>query len=319
MFVRSLVNDAQKVRAKKSLDEALSGFRDQHAFFDLEQTDSQQTLPVNGQMTPIESIRPTSNSIGNEHQRRVPQHSTRRSVSFADRVNVMNDDDEQEIQTEGQMVDSSSLLMNPSLEYSTHPDQYQQQRAIENDFYNYSSPIVAAQPSMPLVQPPPQHRSTLPSKYRLPEAKEILVNKMDSNLRMLIIKELSKNGYTEQPLSRMSQSFIFSLVERFDVLPLGSAYSGESGSRLRHRPRSSAQNDATPEWIELARLIGIDDSEIDHWSSQNLQYPAGRVISAWCNYAVPPPTVAELYSVLSSKELNRPDLARYIETMYIIE
>jgi len=43
---------------------------------------------------------------------------------------------------------------------------------------------------------------------------------------------------------------------------------------------------ASPEWVELARLIGIDESEIDHWLSQNLQYPAGRVLSAWCNLGI---------------------------------
>ncbi len=75
---------------------------------------------------------------------------------------------------------------------------------------------------------------------------------------------------------------------------------------------------ASPEWVELARLIGIDEPEIEHWLSQNLQYPAGRVLSAWCNYVSTAPTVAELHSLVSSNELNRQDLARYIETMYII-
>ena len=112
--------------------------------------------------------------------------------------------------------------------------------------------------------------------------------------------------------------------ENFQNVRLGSAYggsqhSGESRSRNRNRSRSNGQEDPSLEWVEVARLIGIDESEIDHWLSQNLQYPAGRVISAWCNYASPPPTVAELHSILSSKELNRNDLARYIETMYIIE
>ncbi len=88
--------------------------------------------------------------------------------------------------------------------------------------------------------------------------------------------------------------------------------------RRHHSSRNSTLNES-PEWVELARLIGIDESEIDHWLSQNLQYPAGRVISAWCNYASPPPTVAELHSLVSSNEVNRPDLARYIETMYTIE
>lgn len=105
------------------------------------------------------------------------------------------------------------------------------------------------------------------------------------------------------------------------VVILGSNYGAvTSASTASRRQRSRAEPvHESPEWVELARLIGIDESEIDHWLSQNLQYPAGRVISAWCNYASPPPTVAELYTLVSSKELNRPDLARYIETMYIIE
>lgn len=207
LFRLLLVNDAQKVRAKKTLDDVLNGLRDQHAFFDLDQTDSQQTLPVNTQLVAIESTRPSSNLIVNEQQRRVSQHSNRRSVSFADQVNVMNDDDEQFLPPQSQSpdqehFDSSSLLINSSTEYSTHPEQFQQ-RTIENDFYNYSTPIVSTPPT--IQQQQQQHRSTLPSKYRLPFAKDVLVNKMDSNLRMLIIKELSKNGYTEQPLSRMSE------------------------------------------------------------------------------------------------------------------
>jgi hypothetical protein len=52
-----------------------------------------------------------------------------------------------------------------------------------------------------------QTKYNLPLKYRLPLASEVLVNKMDSNLRMLIIKELSKSGHAERPLSRMSKIF----------------------------------------------------------------------------------------------------------------
>ena len=109
------------------------------------------------------------------------------------------------------------------------------------------------------------------------------------------------------------------------MLILGLAYginnNRTSNSRQQNqRPKSrNSPSNESPEWVELARLIGIDESEVDHWFSQNLQYPAGRVISAWCNYASPPPTVADLHSLVSSKELNRTDLARYIETMYSVE
>lgn len=74
----------------------------------------------------------------------------------------------------------------------------------------------------------------------------------------------------------------------------------------------------SPDWVVLARLIKIDESEIDHWLSQSLQYPAGRVLSTWCNSAFHSPNVAELHSVLSAKDLNRVDLARQIEFMYTV-
>jgi hypothetical protein len=43
-------------------------------------------------------------------------------------------------------------------------------------------------------------------KIHPPLASEILVDQMDSNLRMLIVKELSKTAHIQRPLSRMSQS-----------------------------------------------------------------------------------------------------------------
>lgn len=85
------------------------------------------------------------------------------------------------------------------------------------------------------------------------------------------------------------------------------------------RQQSQMKRATAPEWVELARLVGIDEAEIEHWASQNLQYPAGRVISSWCNSESAQPTVADLHSLITSNELNRHDLARYIETMYIIE
>ena len=38
------VNDAQKLREKKSLDDVLNGLRDQHAFFDLDQPQKQNEI-----------------------------------------------------------------------------------------------------------------------------------------------------------------------------------------------------------------------------------------------------------------------------------
>ncbi|CAF1269329.1 unnamed protein product [Adineta steineri] len=126
-----------------------------------------------------------------------------------------------------------------------------------------------------------------------PLASDILIDKMDSNLRMLIIKELSKDNYIQRPLSKMSSLY---------------------GTNLN----TYQQQNRSPIWVDFARLIGINESEIEHWLSQSLQYPAGRVISTWCNCTSPPPTVAELYSIISSNKLNRLDLAHSIETMYSI-
>ncbi|CAF1577038.1 unnamed protein product [Didymodactylos carnosus] len=72
------------------------------------------------------------------------------------------------------------------------------------------------------------------------------------------------------------------------------------------------------DWEIFAKIIGIEESEIEHWQSQQLQYPMSRVISAWCTYGGGNPTVAQLHSILSSDELNRKDLARFIEQMYVV-
>ena len=94
---------------------------------------------------------------------------------------------------------------------------------------------------------------------------------------------------------------------------LGSPYERYSNPRQLHRVRQ-----APLEWIILARLVGIDEAEIEHWVSQALQYPASRVISVWCHSTTPCPTVADLYRLLLSNELNRQDLARSISTMYSV-
>ena len=307
-FVR-IVNDAQKVREKKNLDVVLNGLREQHAFFDLEQPQKPpKEIADHTEFLPHE-ISMKSQPFNRNHQ----SSSMRRSVSFADEVNVLNDDDETDLHQQTELPatirsheqDSEHDLGSPSFINSSSliisNEEPIEQAMPEPDYYALSAtPSYQQQHNVPI-----QSKYHLPTKFRLPLAHDVLVNKMDSNLRMLIIKELSKSGHSERPLSRMSR-----------------LHSNESGSRQQDRrqsSRTSTMSEATPEWVELARLIGIDESEIDHWLSQNLQYPAGRVISAWCNYASPPPTVAELHTLVSSNELNRPDLARYIETMYIIE
>ncbi|CAF3344446.1 unnamed protein product [Rotaria socialis] len=131
-------------------------------------------------------------------------------------------------------------------------------------------------------------------------ASHTLVDNMDADLRMLIIKELSKDHFSPRPSSKMSFNYT------------------RSNDDFRSYQENYRSRNRLPEWVVLARLIGLDEPEIDHWSSQNLQYPAGRVISTWCNSTSPSPTVAQLYSLLSTNQLNRLDLARHIETMYRI-
>jgi uncharacterized caspase-like protein len=107
-------------------------------------------------------------------------------------------------------------------------------------------------------------------------------------------------------------------ISLYVFLKIGSTYGMNTDESISYQKQQNRSRKRSPEWVELARLIRIDESEIDHWLSQSLQYPAGRVISTWCNSTSPSPTVAELHSLISSNELNRLDLAHQIETMYNI-
>ena len=62
-----------------------------------------------------------------------------------------------------------------------------------------------------LYSPPVYKEKIISSKPRLPSANEISVDQMDSNLRMLIVKELSKDSQVFQPSSRKSSSNSFPL------------------------------------------------------------------------------------------------------------
>jgi hypothetical protein len=154
----------------------------------------------------------------------------------------------------------------------------------------------------------------LPPKPRFPLASETLVEKMDPNLRMLIVKELSKDSQNPKPPSRKgNNSFLLPFIFSLNIGSAHSPTSNDSNTPPQYRSRKKFL-----EWVSLARLVGINESEIDHWLSQSLQYPAGRVLSTWCNCTSPSPTVAQLHSLVSSNELNRLDLARQIETIYHI-
>lgn len=60
----------------------------------------------------------------------------------------------------------------------------------------------------PKIEIPSPKEKLIPIKPRLPLANDILVDKMDSNLRMLIIKELSKDSQIEKPPSKKMSKFI---------------------------------------------------------------------------------------------------------------
>lgn len=131
---------------------------------------------------------------------------------------------------------------------------------------------------------------------KFPLAKETLVDQMDPNLRMTIVKELSKDAHVPiRPLSRRSFMYNRQVNNNYSI-PV-------------EQKRSFA-------WVEFARLIGIHESDIEHWLSQTLQYPAGRVLSSWCRSNSPSPTVADLHRLMTSNELHRNDLANEIEQIY---
>ena len=292
--------------AKKLVGDDLDSVRDQRAVADLAKIGA---LP----------------SIGSSSTRHPSLTSIRRSVSFADKVNVLNGDGEidlhpfvtsdlpTQVSTASRDIEENVYSLTPAADMVSNLDLFQG-KLTDSDYHSFSSSsFTDLRPTSPKYH--------LPLKYRRPLGSDVSVNKMDANLRMLIIKELSKNGHADSPFSRMSEFFVEPSTSSFDR----SAIVGSTDpnpltreSREAMRARTNLTNESS-DWVKLARLIGIDQSEIDHWLSQNLQYPAGRVLSAWSNCSSVPLTVARLHSLVSSDEVNRPDLARYIETVYIID
>ncbi|CAF2524841.1 unnamed protein product [Rotaria sp. Silwood2] len=236
------INDAQKLRSQQTLSKELIEINDQQNSSDLEQRDNNSYTSSSIILSNLNEDKEHHNSNGSSN--------IKRTVLFANAVNIINDDEE---------IDHQQIK---------NDDQLKQK--------------------------------LFSQKSHLPLASNTLVDNMDSNLRMLIIKELSKDNYIQRPPSRRSSHYSTNIND---------LNSGQHQNRSR---------DSSSEWVELARLIGIDESEIDHWLSQSLQYPAGRVISTWCNSTSPSPTVAQLHSFLSTQKLNRLDLAHQIETMYNI-
>ncbi len=60
-----------------------------------------------------------------------------------------------------------------------------------------------------------QKEKPLPIKPRLPLASDTLVDKMDPNLRMLVVKELSKNSQIPRPSSRKGINSFFLSIFHF--------------------------------------------------------------------------------------------------------
>lgn len=217
----NLVNDAQKVRAKKSLDDVLNGLRDQHAFFELDQPQKQQEISDDSNQSLSTNELPLKSQLSNrnntsERRNHPTSSAARRSVSFADEVNVLNDDEETYLNQRNDLPatipsneqDMEEDLSSPSFTNSSTLILQNEEKFNDSDYYSLSSsPSFHHQYQQQQNDSPGQSKYNLPSKYRLPLASEVLVNKMDSNLRMLIIKELSKSGHAERPLSRMSKIF----------------------------------------------------------------------------------------------------------------
>jgi hypothetical protein len=141
----NVVNDAEKIRAKKIRNER-------------EDQRDDDNNNISSSLTPLKSY--TSNE--NKEQDVQSSPIVKRSVSFANEVKIIHIDEE---------IDHQQTTIKRKI---TLPEK------ITNK------------------------NSTIP-KSRLPVASDTLVDKMDSNLRMLIIKELSKNDYIQKPSSKMSQ------------------------------------------------------------------------------------------------------------------
>jgi hypothetical protein len=184
--------------------------RDQHAALDYDQLQRQQetTDDTNSSSNEIQ-LRYNSSSQNSTNERRNHQSSSiKRNVSFADEVNVLDSDGTTELPSSiisNEQIPEENL---PPLSFvNSSPLKISTQDPIEEKFtdsdYHSLSPSSFHQQQQ--YDKPSQSKYNLPSKYRLPLASEVLINKMDPNLRMLIIKELSKNGHVERPLSRMSK------------------------------------------------------------------------------------------------------------------
>jgi hypothetical protein len=126
------VNDTQKRRPKKPVHNEPNKLEDQNVTSDLDNNISPPIIP-------------SDLHENTEHHNNKPLSKVKRRVSFADKVNIIIDD---------QQID-------------------------DDDQSNENS--------------------------RLPLARDTLIDKMDSKLRMLIIKELSKDSHIERPLSKMSE------------------------------------------------------------------------------------------------------------------
>jgi hypothetical protein len=166
-----------------------------------------QNTPVNLEKISSEStmynhtITESSSSLLSTNSRRNSRPlSIARRVSFADEVNILNSSDERSQKPITSTVSSSNDRISEQEDRHEQVHSTVTQTSMQEDRQNRTnknndkSSLSAAfsQQQSPSIQ--------LPTKYRLPSAGDVLISKMDSNLRMLIIKELSKNGHQDRRL-----------------------------------------------------------------------------------------------------------------------
>ncbi|CAF1107544.1 unnamed protein product [Didymodactylos carnosus] len=226
------IDGAQKVRVKKNLDNELSKLREKHAFFDLTNTeDTREEQKLQEQVQQLVSIQhniadtftsrqnstskkqirsivqnQNANDYDQLEQRQLTHTQSKRSVSFADEVNILNENNlsshnNETFQTEhshANLSSTNSSLTNVQLNNDLKTNNYDSSDQLSPtslSSYNSSNQNQDRPKSSTMIK-------------RLPFATTTQVTRMDPNLKMLIIKELSKQPQTNG-LSRSGNYYFF--------------------------------------------------------------------------------------------------------------
>ncbi|CAF1301089.1 unnamed protein product [Didymodactylos carnosus] len=232
------INEAQKLRAKKDLDNELDELREKHAFFDITNSegtrepqqstfisrniaDTFTNYPNNSSKKQLRITAQSQNTIevdyDQQEQQQKLQHrpQSKRSVSFADEVNILNEND---VSNNDEHFDHNSKTFltehshtNLSLTNSSITDVQSDAFKINDyDLSDRGSSMSSSSTSSynyPYSSSRNQERLKPATMYRrLPSATTTQVTKMDPNLKMLIIKELSK----KPPANGSRSGIIFS-------------------------------------------------------------------------------------------------------------